>query len=170
MLYFDILIVYITFYMEECMNIPSIQSATSTSHITTQRNTKEQNTFASVLKENSIVPLSPEQEESISPLMQSAFVTSVEFPTANEQARTPLDAMEIILDIMQEYISELTNIQEPKSLPELHSSLKRVEQELEDFHSRYTIQESDPLYNILTSLEILVLQERYRFNRGTYII
>ena len=71
---------------------------------------------------------------------------------------------------MQEYISELTNMQEPKSLPELHNSLKRVEQELEDFHSTYTIQESDPLYNILTSLDILVLQERYRFNRGTYII
>lgn len=155
--------------MEECMNIPSIQSATSTSQITTQRNAKEQNTFASVLKENSVVPLSPEQKENISPLMQSAFVTSVEFPT-NEQAHTPLDAMEIILDIMQEYISELTNMQEPKSLPELHNSLKRVEQELEDFHSTYTIQESDPLYNILTSLDILVLQERYRFNRGTYII
>ncbi|MDE7469044.1 MAG: hypothetical protein K2M30_02015 [Desulfovibrionaceae bacterium] len=151
------------------MNIPSIQSATSTSQITTQRNAKEQNTFASVLKENSVVPLSPEQKENISPLMQSAFVTSVEFPT-NEQAHTPLDAMEIILDIMQEYISELTNMQEPKSLPELHNSLKRVEQELEDFHSTYTIQESDPLYNILTSLDILVLQERYRFNRGTYII
>lgn len=153
------------------MDISSIQATTPTSSITTtQNNTKEQTNFASLLKENILTQASPEQTTTISPLMHSAFVNSVELATPTEQNQTPLDAMEVILDVMQEYISELADMKNPKTLPELHSRLENAEQRMEQFHSMYSIHEDDPLYGILTSLEILILQERYRFNRGTYTI
>ena len=110
------------------MDISTIQSATATSNITTtQRNTKEETAFASILQKNHKVASSSLQEPTIAPLVQSALVNTVELTPSTEHNNSPLDAMEVILEIMQEYISNLSNTQKPTSLHELHSSLKRVE-------------------------------------------
>lgn len=149
------------------MDISTIQSATLPSHTTTQRNIKEQGDFASVLEDNNGVSVQNEQTASISHLVQSALVNSVELVSTSEVH--PIDAVERILESMQEYIDDLANTQEPKSLLELHKGLNRIEQAMHQFNAKYSIQADDPLYSILNSLEILILQERYRFNRGTYI-
>lgn len=151
------------------MEIPSIHPIGTNNPISnTKRNTKENNTFASVLEENTSInnTYAQEQNNGVTQLMQSALMNNVTLVSST--GKTPEDAMEVILNVIEQYATSLADTNNQKSLPELHTELEKAEKEMEAFRSLYSIEENSPLFSIFNSIEILLLRERYRFNKGSY--